>query len=175
MRAVRARDLIGLPVVSLSSGEAFGAVKDVVISARSGEVRSFKLELWTSATGDRDELPLAAVSAIGPDAIMVERDASIRESSESSHDDDDVISVDVVSESGTKLGSIRDVVLDAEADAAIVGYEIETEASAKLLVRGEDAIAISRDALVVAEDAEATEWEELTGFGTRIGSKGART
>lgn len=173
MRPVRANDLVGLPVVSLETGEALGTVKDVVISARTGRVRAFSLDRTTLLSSeDRDRLPLRAVPiravrAVGPDAVMVDGEPGLQEQGSDARDDD-VISVDAVSESGNKLGSVRDVIVDAEGGGTVLGYEIETEGSAKLLVRGEDAIAISGDALVVSEEAEAKEWNELAGFGSDV-------
>lgn len=168
MSAARASRLIGRPVVTLESGDIVGSVKDVVLSARSGRLRALMLECGGSLSKvERKKLPLSAVRALGPDAVMIDR-ADVLLDADAKASDSDIIAIDAVSESGGRIGSVRDVILDTDQGAAVIGYEIEAVGGGKLLIREEDAISFSEDALVVAPGAEAVEWNELGGFGPAL-------
>ena len=175
MRLIRATEILGLPVVTVEGGDHVASVDDVVLASDAKRVRAFTLDrggLFSRSDGER--LPLERVRAIGRDAIMIERaeeaDAGETGSSADAGEDAKIISVDAVSETGDRLGTVRDVLIDTERDAEVVGFEIDGESDGTLLIREADAIAVSGDALVVSREAEAIEWDELGGFGSGLQS-----
>ena len=176
MRPVRAMSLVGLPVVGLDDGEKAGDIRDVVVSPSEERVTGFTLDAG-SLFGDAIRLPLSEVHATGRDAIVLEHGGprSERDSDDSAAEDGtaSIISVDVVTESGRRLGRVSDVVVDADADARVIGFEIDGSDDERLLIRRADAISVSGDALVVAADAQPVEWNELAGFGEGLRRGGA--
>ena len=70
---MRAREITGRPVVSLAGAEALAEVKDVVFSFGSATVVGFTLNRRGFLGSPLSEvLPWSRVSALGPDALMVD-------------------------------------------------------------------------------------------------------
>lgn len=163
-RRVRARELVGRPVVSVAAGERLGEVKDVVVEAESGEFRGFTLNA-PGALGSPLDRALAAdaVHAIGSHAVMVEDESSLAEDPGTLRGDRaDVIGTTVLTENGTRLGEITDVILDVDRDTTLVGYEIERDDDGgKRLIARPSAVSISGDTLIVPDDVDQVAPDEL--------------
>jgi len=115
----RTRDIVGLPVLDLRTGNQIGWVQDVVFDARSEEVRGILLEgnhLFQQARG----IPREAIAAIGKDALTVS-DAMVQEIAGPTWSQK--IGNHVYTQSGDGQGTIQDVFLD-DRGQRVVGYEV---------------------------------------------------
>ncbi|MEA2587310.1 MAG: hypothetical protein QOH66_237, partial [Actinomycetota bacterium] len=92
---------------------------------------------------------------------------------ESVPDNRNVIGNQVLTDAGTDVGRVVDVIIEAGAEAEIVGYEVE--ASEALATRGEHvliplpaAIAVSGEHLIVPAGALEFVGNDLSGFGAAV-------
>ncbi|CEO90006.1 PRC-barrel domain-containing protein [Syntrophaceticus schinkii] len=140
----KGREIIGLPVVSLDTGDEIGVVDDILWSHRD-------MRICCLVVGDHC-LPFAEISSIGTDAITVsgrevlqEDDVSLCEMreafplpkedsgipSETREPSPCLRSVNqtggelVLSQDGNNLGTLKDVIFDAD-EGKLLGYELST-------------------------------------------------
>ncbi|WAX79361.1 PRC-barrel domain-containing protein [Streptomyces sp. KMM 9044] len=154
-----ASDITRRPVVTLG-GEAVAQVKDVVFDGHAGQVSGFTLSGRGLFSGPlRQALPWEAVTSLGPHAVMIRDETAfesrdeVADSAEAAHGN--VLGARVLTDTGTDLGHVTDVVIEVTtAQALVAGYEI-TPAKA-LSHHGRTAfiplvrtIAVSGEALVV--------------------------
>ncbi|MBQ0976110.1 PRC-barrel domain-containing protein [Streptomyces sp. RK31] len=185
-----ASDITRRPVVTLG-GEAVAQVKDVVFAGRAGRVSGFTLSGRGLFSGPlRQALPWEAVTSLGPHAVMIHDDTALEprdevaDPAEAAHGN--VLGVQVLTDTGTNLGHITDVVIEVTATQALVaGYEI-TPAKAPghhrqtVFVPLARTIAVSGEALVVpaaaaefmADDLSALE-KAIPEFRNRMSGKEA--
>ncbi|HEU4962791.1 MAG TPA: PRC-barrel domain-containing protein [Bacilli bacterium] len=157
----KARDLIGLPVVELSTGEQVGEVRDVLF-AGDGSFHSLLLEKG-GLVSQTKVLPKACIWAIGQDAVTVQRREGVIEFKDESgvmrsmiEGEVHYVGKDVLTAGGDLLGTVEDVYLDDNLET-IVGYEVsegflvDLREGRKVLPTHPEMI-VGMDALVVPED-----------------------
>lgn len=190
-KLMRTSEISGLPVVTLA-GDDVAQVKDVAFSGDGGAVAGFTLAgrglfagplktglLWTSVVG------------LGPDAVMVEGEESLSPaddvraaaaSSDGSGKGGNVLGDQVLTDGGTDLGKVVDVVVQLDDGASacdVVGYEIEASESlaakvsnasggTRLFVPLPDTLAVSGEHLMVPASAEGFVSGDLAGFGAAV-------
>jgi uncharacterized protein YrrD len=167
---VRARELIGRPVVTLDRGEDVAEVKDVVFSHRRGGLVGFTLNGRGALASPLDSsLPAEAVEAVGRDAVIVDSTGAFAEGQDAIADGDEVVGIAVVAESGTRIGEVRDVVVDtADARLKVVAYEVDVadgDGDRTALIPLDEAGALSEDALVVPDAARRIAPDDLAALG----------
>lgn len=175
---MRAGDLIGLPVVSIESGEDLAEVRDVVYDASRHQLLGFTLNKRGALSGrSKDVLPAGSVSAIGAAAVMVTSDSDLSESGsgpdalQSPGDATSVVGHRVLSSDGNDLGQVVGVILTTGDAPAAVGYEISSEDKPdNAFVPISEQMSLSKDNLLLP--AEATEFvrNDLAGFGAAVES-----
>lgn len=184
---MRATEIEKRPVVTLG-GEDVAQVKDLVYD-EDGAVGGFTLNGRGLFAGPlKQALPWSGVSALGPDAVVVTdesvfvpRDdvveaAARRGGTRGGH----VIGSRVLTDAGTDLGEVTDVVVQVDPGRAVlVGYQIKpTDALGAdrhhALIPLPAALAVSGENLVVP--AAATEFvvDDLAGFGAAVDAFRAR-
>ena len=178
---MRAREITGRPVVAISSGDAVAEVKDVVISHPSASVVGFTLnKRGFLGSPMKEVLPWERLGALGRDALMVDepgvltaQDAAIDEARAEGRDRD-VIGATVMTDAGTALGTVVDVILEVGGDARIVGYEVHgpdvqrDKDAATLLIPVGETIAVSGETLMVPAEVEGFVRDDLSGFGSAV-------
>ncbi|MCC5951393.1 MAG: PRC-barrel domain-containing protein [Acidimicrobiia bacterium] len=168
---VRATTLVGNPVVTLA-GESPLEVKDVVFSPNSGRLVGFTLRRHGFFGGPVDEcLAWDDVHGLGPDAVVVTDDDALR----SEHLDvaGEVTDDRVLTDDGTELGRVVDVIVATGRPAEVVGFEIKPTATHR---RGDHHVfvplpatsAVSDEAIVVPASAVDYLHDDLTGFGGAV-------
>lgn len=173
---MRAGDLIGLPVVSIASGEDVAEVRDVVYDASQHRLLGFTLNKRGALAGRlKDALAAGSVAAIGSAAVMVADESKIS-ASESGSDVLDgsgeatsVVGNRVLSADGNDLGEVVGVIVTTGEEPAAVGYEIASGSRAdNAFVPISEQMALSEDNLLLP--AEATEFvrNDLAGFGAAV-------
>jgi uncharacterized protein YrrD len=184
---MRAREITGRPVVALSSAEAVAEVKDVVISHPSAAVVGFTLnKRGFLGSPLKEVLPWGRLGSLGRDAVMIDdpgvlttQDSAIDEARAEGRDRD-VIGATVMTDAGTALGTVVDVILEVGGDARIVGYEVHgpevqrDNQAATLLIPVGDTIAVSGETLMVPAEVEGFVRDDLSGFGSAVADYRAR-
>ncbi|MEZ5410606.1 MAG: PRC-barrel domain-containing protein [Acidimicrobiales bacterium] len=178
MNLVRASELIGLPVVSIASGEALADVRDVVYDGESHRLVGFTLNKRGLLAG-RMKHPLAAgsVAAIGADAVMIDTDSAVTDSGDAPTGLDDlgsarpVLGNRVLSADGSDLGEVVAVIVATGDRPRAVGYELKAHGRADTaFVPSSKRMAVSGENLVLPAEATAFVHYDLAGFGAAIGS-----
>lgn len=177
---LRATEIAGLPVVSVAEGEALADVKDVLYNPDEGRLLGFTLNKRGFLRGPmKAVLPLAGVSAIGRDAVMVadsdacEEKAKGAELAAETSGGRNVIGNDVLTDTGHRLGKVTDIVVAADS-GEVLGYEIEADprleghAGHPLFMPIPDTLAVSGTALMVPASAEPFIRDDLSGFGAAV-------
>jgi uncharacterized protein YrrD len=130
MSLMHASAVSGLPVVTLG-GEREALIKDVVFDRANGHVAGFTLNNPGLLSRSRkDALPADAVHGVGDAAVTI-TDLSVLVPLDSlapagERDGADVLNGQVLTDGGTEVGKVVDVILDLAArPPEVVGYEIE--------------------------------------------------
>lgn len=183
---MRATEIIKRPVVTLG-GEDVAQIRDVVYDD-DGIVAGFTLAGRGIFAGPRkDALEWAGVLALGPDAVMV-RDADVfveqatvvdRQARRNTGAGGLVLGSRVITDGGTDLGAVTDVVIEVGSSAVVRGYQIDPsdalgERKHQPLIPLPDTIAVSGEALVVPVAVTDFVVEDLAGFGAAIEAFRAR-
>ncbi len=178
---MRATEVLGRPVVTMR-GDDVAQVKDVVYEGN--RVEAFTLAGRGLLAGPKKEaLPWAGVRALGRDAIVIDDEEVFAARREVVDKADakggDVLGSRVMTDTGTDLGVVTDVVIEVRATADVVGYEIDpTEALAKdnkrVLIPLPETIAASGDLLTVPASVCEFVSDDLAGFGAAVDGFRAR-
>ncbi len=176
LNLVRASDVSGLPVVTIDGGEDAAEIKDVVYDGTRHHLIGFTLNKRGWFRGSlKATLETADVVGLGADAVMVRSATALTtppdmsDALDSSQDNVDVIGIDVVSSSGSVLGTVVDVILQTGADPQAVGYEVDTD-SGSVFVPSSAQMSLSSKNLVVPAEAEEFTRNDLVGFGASVSS-----
>ena len=116
---MRAREIGGRPVVTLDTADDVAEVKDVLFSYASTSVVGFTLnKRGFLGSPMKEHLPWSRVSALGRDAVMIESRAELGAGDAAMEDaaasgERDVIGATVMTDGGTRLGSVEDVIVTA--------------------------------------------------------------
>ncbi|MGW9025986.1 PRC-barrel domain-containing protein [Streptomyces sp. NPDC055722] len=182
-----ARELSGRPVVTLG-GEAVAQVRDTVFDGPAGRITGFTLSGRGLLAGPlRKSLPWTAVHALGRHAVMI-RDpevladrSAVVERREASHGR--VLGARVLTDAGTEIGVVLDVVVEGGASGRVVGFRINARDALvsgsrkrrrKVFVPRGETLAVSGRALVVPSDAVHFVADDLAAFAARLGAFLAR-
>lgn len=129
------KTLVGMPVLSRTSGNKLGSVRDLSIDPANGVLTGLVV-----AADDRvAALPYEAIYSFGHDAIMAETDDSLRAYNDSEaagrpQAKEHLIGTKVLTESGRLLGNISNVFVTLKPPPFIV-YEVRESVLDKLLGR----------------------------------------
>jgi sporulation protein YlmC with PRC-barrel domain len=197
MNVVRAQDLIGLPVVSIGSGEALAEIRDVVYDGEEHVLVGFTLNSpGLLARRLSSVLAAASVAAIGPDAVMVSDDSAVRDGPDGGHraegdssgGDDErdgnaeatgptdlrgarpVLGNRVLSGDGIDLGEVVAVVLATADTPRAVGYEVSTSDRGTAYVPISSQIALSGENLLLQAGTDDLVETDLAGFAATLDS-----
>ncbi|MFI5763121.1 PRC-barrel domain-containing protein [Streptomyces sp. NPDC051563] len=172
---VRASEIAKLPVVTLG-GEDVAQVKDIVFDAAHGGVRCFTLSGRGVFSGPlRRELLWSRVHALGPDAVMVRDENALADDDQTARDatasgGGNVIGARVMTEGGTSLGKIVDVIIDSGRKPAVAGYEVEPEGHGRhrVLLPVINPVAISGEMVLVPDVTAEFTAGDLAGFSAAV-------
>jgi uncharacterized protein YrrD len=176
---VRASDIVGLPVVTIDSGEDIAEIGDVVYDGRQHALVGFTLKKRSWWGGNLPSMLTAShVAAIGSDAVMIESEAELIEQDKAPSSLTDkaeshpVIGTGVLSAGGLRLGTITGVIVETGDTPRAVGYEITSSDASKgdttMFVPISAEMALSDDNLIVPADVTQFVGNDLAGFGAVI-------
>ncbi len=176
-RVIRATELVGRPVVTLG-GDDLAEIRDVVYDADRGTLLGFTLNKRGWFRGRLQErLTVASVHAIGRDAVMVSSDADLVAPDDAPAQVADpsaqrnVLGAAVLTDDGTRLGEVTDVIVALGPGALAVGYEVTGDADDAKHTRYlplPEQMAVSGDALIVPHEVDAFIRDDLAGFGAAV-------
>ncbi len=179
-RLTRGTELVGRPIVTMG-GDDIAEVKDVVFEPARGSLLGFTLNRrGFFGRHLKQVLLLDGIRSIGRDAVMVDGEHTIAEPDEAPDEvtevtsDRNVLGALVMTEGGTKLGEVTDVVIGLGEGAEVVGYELGGEAVAAarggrtLFLPLPEQVAVSGAALVVPDEVEDFVRDDLSGFGAAV-------
>ena len=173
-RLLRASTLVGRPVVTLG-GESPLEIKDVVFDVTGGEILGFTLRKHGFFGGPvKENLSWADVHGLGPDAVMVANDDALTREGGAAGEGGDVLGDRVITESGTDLGEVVEVIISSGRSADVVGFEIEPSEnlqsgdSKNVFIPLPDTVAISGENVVVPDSAKNYISDDLSGFGGAV-------
>lgn len=183
-RLMRTSEVTKRPVVTFG-GEDVAQIKDVVYAAGGGAVGGFTLAGRGLFAGPlKQALPWASVMALGPDAVMI-RDEDVLEplatvldqSASSGGSGGDVLGSQVLTDGGTELGKVLDVILEVSdtgrGQCDVVGYEVVASEAlrskgTKVFIPLPDTLAVSGEHLMVPSSATDFVAHDLAGFGAAV-------
>lgn len=165
----------GLPVVTIAGGEDVAEVRDVIYSPEAGRVVGLTLNKRGFLAGRcREVLSAETIHAIGRDAVMIDDETSLILPENSPADlgtppsGRDVTGNEVLTEAGTSLGKVRDIVILLGSNGEVVGYEIDTAAGGIGYIPRPNQLAVSGNALVVPDATQGFIEDDLVGLSRAV-------
>ena len=180
---VRASALVGRPVVTLA-GEDVAQIKDIVFDASAGHLIGFTLAGRGRFAGPLDRaLPWSRVHGAGRDAVIItDGELPSRDDLVSRADlrDRDVLGDSVLTDAGTALGTVTDVIIELGVAPQVAGYQIRTgdalpPAGRTVLIPLPETMAVSGETVVVTATIAQHVTEDLAALGATISSFRARS
>jgi sporulation protein YlmC with PRC-barrel domain len=169
---MRASDLVGRMVVTIE-GDDLAQIKDVVYEPTAGSVTGFTVTgAGFLAEPKRQTLRWRDVHALGRHAVMVTgtdrlTDAARFEAGPARSAD--LLSETTVTDAGTALGTVTDVLLAVGAEADVIGFEIVTTsalppAGRRALIPRSATCGESGEAILVPDIVRGYVTSDLAGF-----------
>jgi uncharacterized protein YrrD len=169
------RDVAGLPVVDVSSGEDVAEIRDLIFDPGQGEVQGFTLaKRGLFGRRLREVLPVDLIRSVGTHAVMIDSTDAIIDPDDAAPDiaavdrKADVTSNSVITESGRNLGQVLDVILAGGAHPRVVGYQIGGGSAGDGFVPIDTSRAVSASTLVVPDSFENRVRTDLTGLASEL-------
>lgn len=173
-RLLRASTLVGRPVVTLG-GDSPLEIKDIVFDRSAGKVLGFTLRKHGFLGKPvKTQLPAAAVHGLGPDAVMIADVDAFEDQSDLIGTGGNVLGDRVVTENGTDLGEVVEVIISSGRDADVVGFEIEAAEGIRgsegdnVFIPLPDAISVSGENVIVPDAARNYVRDDMSGFGGAV-------
>lgn len=183
-RLMRTSELEKRPVVTMA-GDDVAQIKDIVYAAGGGQVGGFTLAGRGLFAGPlKTSLAWTSVASLGSDAVMIadensleSTDAVLNRSASSGGSGSNVLGSRVLTDAGTDLGKVIDVIIEVSQGGSgqcdVVGYEIEASEAlgthgTDVLIPLPDTIAVSGEHLIVPASAKDFVGHDLAGFGAAI-------
>lgn len=189
---VRAAELVGRPVIATADAAELGTVADVVYDPARMRLVGMRTSGGLFRTAPGEWIPWDRITAIGDDAIMVAGGGAASDAPRPAAEDApadpvgadradadwaaadwaaapggaNIVGLDVLTEDGTHVGDVRDLVVAADG-GAVVAYELALDAAqggGSAFLPGSARIAIGDDAAVIASlDTLVTDMDALAG------------
>jgi uncharacterized protein YrrD len=168
---LRGRDVTGMPVVDISTGEDVAEVRDLIFEPAAGVVGGFTLAR-RGFLGRRlgQVLPVDSIRSVGTHAVTIESTGALAdvESARRADHHGDVTNDVVVTESGRELGRVKDVVLRGGPQPRVVGFEIGGGPAGDGFVPIDTSRAVSGSTLIVPDGFENLVRTDLTGLAGEV-------
>ncbi|MFZ5642973.1 MAG: PRC-barrel domain-containing protein [Bacillota bacterium] len=162
----KTQQVLGLPVIAISSGDQLGSVTGIVVNPEQGKVECLLVdrENWY---GEMRTLPYGLVLGIGEFAVTISQSGDVSPVSSNSDlvslldRNIQVIKAGVMTRSGQYIGSISEFVLD-EKSGKILGCEIVSEEGSGFVVPGDKVVTYGAKFIVIEDGFENYRLNELT-------------
>ncbi len=166
---LRGKDVSGLPVVDLSTGEDIAEIRDLIFDPGRGGIGGFTLaKRGIFGRRLKHVLPVERIRSVGTHAVTVDSADSITEPGAQPvakvDRSADVTDNMVITESGRQLGKVRDVILIGGPRPRVVGFEIGGGPAGNGFVPIDTHSAVSSSTLIVPDSFENRIRTDLTGL-----------
>ncbi len=160
---MRARRLIGLPLVNLSNKKSEGYVRDLLFELEPPRLIGIVVENGTWFKNSK-EVDFSKVFSVGEDAItIIDQDAARMEASEFDESSkmlySKLLSMEVKTNTGRLLGSLTDILMAGD-DGSVKKIEISDSIltdifKGRFFVEAGDSLKAEKDNLIIRESSEA--------------------
>jgi uncharacterized protein YrrD len=176
-----ASQIRGLPVVTVRGGEDVAEVRDVIYDPEAGRLVGLTLNKRGFLAGRcREVLPAEAIHAVGQHAVMVLDESNLVAPEDAPGDvgrpatERNVLGNDVLTEGGTSLGKVTDLVLLVGSSGEVVGYQIDKAGGGLGYIPLPAQVSVSGVALVVPNMTGDFVQDDLVGLGAAVDEFRAR-
>lgn len=159
----KTKDIVGLPIISISDGIEVGRVKTVIINAEKGAVDYVVVDSGIQILSAK-VIPTEYVLGIGEYALTIENEDAISDISKIPAAIDllqkniQVKGTKVLTKKGRLIGEIGDIYIDEEDNCRIIGLEYIadiTQKSIRIIPR-DSIITFGKNLVVVKEEVESS-------------------
>lgn len=177
---MKATELVGLPVVTVDGGEDVAEVRDVVYEPEAGRLVGLTLNKRGFFGGRMAEmLTIDGVHAIGRHAVMI-KDPSVLMAPGDAPEvaaqgpERNVLGNEVLTDGGTRIGTVRDLVVVVGGDGWVVGYQMDKDGGGVAYIPLPSQMAVSGSTLVVPDATSDFVLDDLVGLGAAVDEFRAR-
>ncbi len=158
----KTKEIVGLPIISISDGIEVGKVKTVIINAEKGAIDYVVVDSGIQILSAK-VIPTEYVLGIGEYALTIENEDAINDISKIPAAIDllqkniQVKGTKVLTKKGRLIGEIGDIYIDEEDNCTIIGLEYIadiTQKSIRIIPR-DSIITFGKNLVVVKEDVES--------------------
>jgi uncharacterized protein YrrD len=163
-RLIKGRDLIGLKVISLENGKLINKVDEIVYDPKENNVKALVVDQggWFA---DTKIVLYQDIKSIGQDAVVIDSEDVIKKASDVQENithivkDDNYLTTNrVMTENGTDLGQVSDVVFDKEnghvVELEITQGTVDNIKSGKKHISVNDVIKTGEDVMIVKDSVK---------------------
>lgn len=162
----KTQEMLGLPVIEVSSGNQLGTVAGIVVNPEQGSLECLLLERekWY---GEMRALPFGAVLGVGEFAVTILNSGDVfpvsakKELVSILERDIQLIKAGVMTKSGKYIGTVQEYVVD-EQSGKIKGCQVVKEDSGEFIVPGEKVITYGSKFLIIEDGQEEYAVKELS-------------
>lgn len=159
----KSKEIIGLPIISISDGTEVGKVKTVIINAEKGAIDYVVVDSGIQILSAK-VIPTEYVLGIGEYALTIENEDAINDISKIPAAIDllqkniQVKGTKVLTKKGRLIGEIGDIYVNEEDKCSIIGLEYIADITHKTirLIPRDSIITFGKNLVVVKDDVEAT-------------------
>ncbi len=159
----KSKEIIGLPIISISDGTEVGKVKTVIINAEKGAIDYVVVDSGIQILSAK-VIPTEYVLGIGEYALTIENEDAINDISKIPAAIDllqkniQVKGTKVLTKKGRLIGEIGDIYVNEDDNCTIIGLEFIADITQKnvRIIPRDSIITFGKNLVVVKDDVEAT-------------------
>jgi uncharacterized protein YrrD len=159
----KSKEIIGLPIISISDGTEVGKVKTVIINAEKGAIDYVVVDSGIQILSAK-VIPTEYVLGIGEYALTIENEDAINDISKIPAAIDllqkniQVKGTKVLTKKGRLIGEIGDIYVNEDDNCTIIGLEFIADITQKnvRIIPRDSIVTFGKNLVVVKDDAEAT-------------------
>ena len=173
----KTKEILGLPIISISDGVEVGKVKSIIINADRGAIDYVVVDSGIQILSAR-VIPTEYILGIGEYALTIENEDAINDISKIPAAIDllqkniQVKGTKVLTKKGRLIGEIGDIYVDDEDNCSIIGLEYIADITKKTIriIPRESIVTFGRNLIVVKDDVESN----LMDFATQLPNSGKK-
>lgn len=159
----KSKEIIGLPIISISDGTEVGKVKTVIINAEKGAIDYVVVDSGIQILSAK-VIPTEYVLGIGEYALTIENEDAINDISKIPAAIDllqkniQVKGTKVLTKKGRLIGEIGDIYVNEDDNCSIIGLEFIADITQKnvRIIPRDSIVTFGKNLVVVKDDVEAT-------------------
>ncbi len=173
----KTKEILGLPIISISDGVEVGKVKSIIINADKGAIDYVVVDSGIQILSAR-VIPTEYILGVGEYALTIENEDAINDISKIPAAIDllqkniQVKGTKVLTKKGRLIGEIGDIYVDEEDNCSIIGLEYIADITKKTIriIPRESIITFGKNLIVVKDDVESN----LMDFATQLPNSGKK-